>query len=71
VSSFQGLAKALDVLTQALDARTATFFGKLAPFTIAAGWKDVKFVNNIGNQVRLGTFEHPRSIRTDGYCIQV
>lgn len=71
MSSFQGLAKALDVPTQALDACTAPFFGKLAPFTIAAGWKGVKFAKNMANRVRLGTFEHPWSIRTDGYRIQV
>jgi hypothetical protein len=56
VSSFQGLAKALNVPTQALDACTATFFGKLAPFTIPVGWKGVQFANNMANRVRLGTF---------------
>jgi hypothetical protein len=56
----------------ALDARTATFFGKLAPFTIiTVGWKGVKFAKNMVNQVRLGTFEHSGFIRTDGYRVRV
>jgi hypothetical protein len=64
-SLFQGLAT-MDVPTQASDACTATFFCKLAPFAIAAGWKGVKFAKNMANRVTLGTFEHSRSIHTDG-----
>jgi hypothetical protein len=48
-------------------------FGKLGPFMIAAGWQAVKFVKNMWNRIAHGRFAlpPPRSIRTDGYQIQV
>jgi hypothetical protein len=68
VASLKALANTLGVPVGGVD---VPGFGKLGPFMIAAGWQHVKFVKNMQNRIAHGRFAPPRSIRTDGYRIQV
>jgi hypothetical protein len=67
-SSFQAIAKSLQVGVATVEAPEV---GKLAPFIVRTGWRNVKFFHNMGNRIEAGTFACPRSIRSDGYRLQV
>lgn len=45
--------------------------GKLAPYFVMAGWRNVKFFGNMLRRIEARKFACPRSVRTNGYSIQV
>jgi hypothetical protein len=67
-ASLKALATTLGVPVGGVD---VPGFGKLRPFMIATGWQHVKFAKNMRNRIAHGCFAPPRSIRMDGYQIQV
>jgi hypothetical protein len=65
-SSFQAIAKSLQVDVATVEAPEVGT-GKLAPFIVRTGWRNINFFHDMGNRIEAGTFACPRSIRSDGY----
>lgn len=70
-SALAGIAASIDVEVPQADPQE-TRFGNLSPYLVLPGWRKVKFFRNMLRRAQIRRqVKFPRSIRTDGYRLQV